>query len=122
MNYIEAETILNGRTSRKLQPNTYLHRLAEGEIGLFYHKSYIISYKANSCKIYLNNHIGRSTINRINRYSPMKIINKNNILYILDVDTKEYNIMFYNGIKVNYDGRILSKKKVHKIINHLICL
>lgn len=111
MDYLTAARTLNGRKSKKLQGNTYLHKLEDEKIGLLYHETYIINYYPKYCQLYTGGWNTLTTRDRLRTYSPVNVTTKNNILYIGGYNVTAETPLFYEGIKVGYDGRILSKVK-----------
>lgn len=111
MDYLEAKKTLNGRKSKKLQGNTYLHQLDGNEIGLRLHETYIIRYSAKHCKLFTGGWNTLTTRDRLRTYGPVNVTTKNNILYIGGYNIVPETPIFYEGVKVGYDGRILSKIK-----------
>jgi len=111
MDYTTAVKTLNGRKSKKLKGNTYLHKLEDNKIGLLYHKTYIINYYPKYCQLYTGGWNTLTTRDRLRTYGPVNVTTKNNILYIGNYNPQVNTPLFYEGIKMGYDGRILSKIK-----------
>lgn len=108
MNYTEAIDKLNGRTSRKIDNNTYLELNDDKSIGVRLHDTQVVVYHPEFAELFTGGWLTPTTKDRINGYGlnyPSFISQKNSIWYMSD------GSLFYEGIKVNYDGKILKPKK-----------
>ena len=70
--FSDAVAFLGGRESRKLAHNTWVEDLGEGEIGVRYHKTYIVVYREGSAALSNGGWNTVTTSNRIHRLIPAK--------------------------------------------------
>lgn len=108
-NYNEAINILNGRTSRKLGNNTYLELNDDKSIGVRLHDTQVVVFYSKYAQLFTGGWLTQTTKDRINNYSPNYISQKNSIWYMSD------GSLFYEGIKVDYQGKIKKPKLPAKV-------
>ena len=71
MNYLIASGVLNGRSSKKLASNTYLHPTIAG-IKIRYYETDIIYFKKNGdILVDTDSHLTKSTKDRLNEFLPL---------------------------------------------------
>lgn len=108
MNYQEARTILDqkhgNKNSKKLANNTYLLRFEE-YIAIKLHDTEIVKLYPDYAQLYTGGWYTMTTKDRINTYALCNVSQVNNIWYIGD-------FLFYEGIKIDYTGNIISAKKL----------
>lgn len=104
MNYQEAVTKLDGRTSRKLENNTYLERHDDNNITVRLHQTEVITfYPCGLIKLRNNGWRTVTTKDRINKYSPVRIKQKR----------YEWTV-YFNGESVPFtDGMLVRPASPH---------
>ena len=108
MNYPEAQATLNGRNSKKLKNNTYLKQLEGQAIGLRLHETDVIVFKPRYAELYSGGWLTLTTKARLNEFGPAYISQKNHVWYMPD------GSLFYEGIKVDYNGRVIKPRAADK--------
>ena len=71
MNYTIATGVLNGRSSKKLAGNTYLHPTVAGIRLRYYQTDIIHFFKNGDILVDTDNHLTASTKDRLNDFLPM---------------------------------------------------
>jgi hypothetical protein len=105
MNYQEATEKIKNRESKKLANNTYLHKIAGG-LALKLHQTDIIEFYPEYVVLNTGGWFTHTTKERLNAYSPVFIHQKNSNWYIGGYE--DSTSLYYDGIKIDYTGRILS--------------
>jgi hypothetical protein len=108
--YQEAVTVLNGRKSRKVENNTYLHQLEDGSIGVKLHETDVVIYRQDGT-IQLNTG-GWETVTtkaRLNDYSPVGIYQKKRVWFVTRFENGQHVELgkFTNGMVVTSNGEVL---------------
>lgn len=115
MNYTEARETLSGRKSRKVDNNTYLQDNG-GSVGLRLHDTQVVMFYPNYAQLYTGGWYTPTTKDRINNYAPCQIVQHNNIWYISEDWEIKDKPLFYEGIKVDYTGKIVGKIMASKAV------
>jgi hypothetical protein len=115
MRYIELENQLNtARNQNKGKPvgrNTRLFRREDGAISIrLYDTDIVVVNKDNSLELYTGGFRTHTTKERINRFIPCTLFQKNHQWYLGNYDKP---IPFYEGIKLNPNGTLKSKNNPH---------
>lgn len=115
MRYIELENKLNtARNQANGKPigrNTRLFRRENGAIAIrLYDTDIVVVNKDNSIELYTGGFRTVTTKERINRFIPCTLFQKNHQWYIGSYDN---SIPFYEGIKLNPNGTLKSENKPH---------
>ena len=97
--YTTAQEVLNNRTSRKLENNTYLKRIDDNTIGVLLHGTYVVTYTPKKVILNSGGWLTPTTKDRINKYNPMYLTQKNSLWYMPD------GSLFYDGITIT-NGKI----------------
>lgn len=105
MNYQEAKNNLEhkrgDKTRHKLANNTYL--VDRGEyVAVLLHQTEVVKFYPTHAELYSGGWHTMTTKARINRYGPVSIDQRQSIWYL------PRGIVFTEGIKIGYDGTVLS--------------
>ena len=98
------EGIENVTSSKKIANNTVKATLSSGEEIVILHKTIIVSKKDGRYTLNSGGWRTATTKERINDYSPARVWQKNSLWYL------DGGNLFYDGIVINYNGEIVSKK------------
>jgi len=106
--YAEAAAFLGGRDSRTIPSirSTSVERLSEsGNIGLRYHGTYVVVYRANGTYVLRSGGWRTNTTkSRINDFSPARVYQRNFQWYIMvRCETKPWP--FHDGIVIDGSGK-----------------
>lgn len=103
MDYLQIDHLLTGRckASRKLANHTYLKR-REDHIALRLHETDVVKFYPDHMEAYTGGWYTRTTMDRITDYIP-GIHTVSHVWYMPD------GSLFYEGVKVDYTGRQISK-------------
>lgn len=102
MNHTNAKELLAKRDSKKLANNTYLKRRENGDIAVMLHQTDIITLKPDYAVLNSGGWRTVTTKARLNAYSLAGISQKQSVWYLHDGSA------YYDGVKVNYDGQVLT--------------
>tara|TARA_Y100000310_G_scaffold328538_1_gene396811 strand:- start:696 stop:1049 length:354 start_codon:yes stop_codon:yes gene_type:complete len=112
VNYTDADLFLKDKSRRKIANNTYLQRLSENTIGVILYNTCIVTYfKNKGCSLNSGGWKTATTKNRLNKYSPCHVIQKDYTWYVVNEATlREYYVVsqmscwpgvpFYDGILI----------------------
>jgi len=111
MNYNDAKLKLDTpikKDSKKLENNTYLIR-HENYIGVKLHDTEVVKLYPDHAELFTGGWFTNTTRDRINKYSPVFVHTAKSIWYIGNYD--DNSKLYYDGIKVDYNGNIISEVK-----------
>lgn len=114
MNYQEAKDTIKNRESKKLGNNTYLHRI-EGGFAIKLHDTDVIELYPSYVKLFTGGWYSLTTKERLNKYAPVRLGQEKSIWYLYG-ENWEKQTLFYEGIKISYTGKVLSKLKDPKTL------
>ena len=105
--YGDAVAFLGNRQQKKLGNNTYMHNLPNGDIAVRLHSTDIVEiHPDGSYTLNTGGWQTGTTKDRINGYSPARIIQEKGIWYIADVPNwrERINVTFHDGMRVDGNG------------------
>lgn len=106
MSFGQAESILNGKDSRKVGNNTYLVRLSADSIGVRHQRTVVVTINKDGTYIlYTGGWKTVTTKERMNTYSPVGVYQKKREWY---VSTSKGEIPFKDNMVVNHKGEVMS--------------
>lgn len=112
--YNECLEILKNRDTRKVANNTYMHKIDNDSIGIRLHDTDVVTvYKNNSIKLDSGGWLTVTTKSRINEHYNTGqwqggISQKAGVWYMHD------NSLFYDGVTINKNGRVVKPRKTDK--------
>lgn len=99
LTFNQAMDKLNGKFKCKLENNTYLVMINPNQIAVKLHDTYVVVINSNNTyELYNGGFKTTTTKDRINKYSPIKIYQKNHEWYYGN------NEVFCNGMKFTQTG------------------
>ena len=113
MNYLEAKklfkTCKNNESGKPLENNTRLMQRGDN-FAVKLHDTDIVTITPNDTFI-LNTGgwFTLTTKDRINKYNPIRVYQSNKLWYLGDYDN-EQKVLFFDGIEVDLNGRVLNPK------------
>jgi hypothetical protein len=110
LSFEEGLSRLNGKKQKKLENNTYLVRVDETTLGVQLHNTIVVYiFKSGIYQLDTGGWRTVTTKNRINRYNPARVSQKNNIWYIGEG-------IFEDGVRVDSDGKVLTKQRGTNVV------
>lgn len=101
-NFQEALEALGNKDRTRLLNNTYLERISADEIGVLYHRTYIVRFKRNgSVTLHTGGWQTTSTKERMNAYSPARIHQERGQWFLSTGEP------FHDGIEVNEPNSLI---------------
>lgn len=102
LTFNQAMDKLNGKFKRKLENNTYLVMLNPNQIAVKLHNTYVVIINSNNTyQLYTGGFKTTTTKDRLNKYSPIKIYQKDYVWYFDD------GKCFCSGMKFTQTGELV---------------
>lgn len=108
MTYRECAALLNGRPRKKLCNHTYLEAMGNDCFAIRYYSSYIVIIRPQL--VYQINSYGfrtKTTLSRIQKYSPARIVQRKRVWYLVRSDGSE--VEFVDNMLVDSIGDFTSE-------------
>lgn len=105
LSYEEGLEKLKGKDQKKLENNTWLVKLNKTTLGVKLHDTVVVYiFKSGVYQLNTGGWQTATTKDRINRYGPATVFQKNNIWYVGDG-------IFEDGVRVNAEGKVLTPQR-----------
>jgi len=105
LSYEEGLAKLKGKEKKPLENNTYLVKVDDKTLGVKLHDTIVVYiFKSGVYQLDTGGWRSVTTKDRINRYGPARVNQKNNIWYIGDG-------IFEDGVRVNAEGKVLTPQR-----------
>lgn len=105
LSYEEGLAKLKGKDQKELENNTYLVKVDDETLGVKLHNTIVVYiFKSGIYQLDTGGWRTSTSKNRINRYGPASVYQKNNIWYIGEG-------IFEDGVRVNAEGKVLTKQR-----------
>jgi hypothetical protein len=106
MNYEKVLNTIKNRETKKIANNTYLVK-HDDYFGLKLHETEVVKFFPSHVEYYTGGWKTVTTRDRL-QYGPAHVFTEKGTWYVGNYNDKQS--MFYEGIKVDYDGNVISKK------------
>lgn len=98
--YSQAGIFIGNHKRRKLCNNTYIEHIGNGCIGIKLHNTYVVKmYPNDDYELNTGGFRTKVTMNRMNKYSPANVYQKDYEWYVVSTNTPQGQT-FFDGMKV----------------------